>query len=54
MKRCYICSRTLVLEGNNQNVTYLDSEICVNCELTMKKYEKENKNDSSKKHRTRK
>lgn len=32
MKRCYICSRTLVLEGENQNVTYLDSDMCITCE----------------------
>jgi hypothetical protein len=35
LKRCYICSRTLVFEGENQNVNYLDSEICLNCELTL-------------------
>lgn len=40
MKRCYICSRTLVLEGNNQNVSHLDSEICINCELSFSKSEK--------------
>jgi hypothetical protein len=37
MKRCYICSRTLVIEGNDQNVSYLDSEICLNCELNFSK-----------------
>lgn len=37
MDQCYICSRTLVLEGENQNVTHVNSEICVNCELSFSK-----------------
>jgi hypothetical protein len=49
VKKCYICSRTLVLEGENQNVSYLDSEICLNCELTLENIQNKNKNKRKKK-----
>lgn len=44
--RCYICSRTLIKEGNNVNVSHPKATLCLNCEQTMmKKIKKDQKHD---------